>query len=85
MQTVSGMGEKVVAHRDRQRGEKLKVETAKKIRASEVLIANTYNTDRGTYRISILQHKNGDLLFMKTKDGELCELTNLSRRAAQHE
>lgn len=63
----------------------MKIETAKKIRASKVLKANTYKTDRGTYRISILQHMSGDLLFMKTKDGELCELTNLSRRAAQHE
>ncbi len=63
----------------------MKIETAKKIRASKVIKANTYKTNRGTYRISILQHKNGDLLFMKTKDGELCELVNLSRRVASDE
>lgn len=60
----------------------MKIETAKKIRASKVLKANTYKTDRGTYRISILQHRSGDLYFCKTKDGELCELVNLSRKAA---
>lgn len=59
----------------------MKIETAKKIRASEVIKANTYKTDRGIYRISILRHRNGDLLFMKTKDGELVELVNLSRKA----
>lgn len=63
----------------------MKIETVKKIRASKVIKANTYKTNRGTYRISILRHRRGDLLFMKTKDGELCELVNLSRRAAQHE
>lgn len=63
----------------------MKIETVKKIRASKVIKANTYKTERGTYRISILHHRSGDLLFMKTKDGELCELVNLSRRAAQHE
>lgn len=63
----------------------MKIETAKKIRASEVIKANTYKTDRGIYRVSILQHKSGELYFMKTKDGELCELVNLSRRAVQHE
>ena len=63
----------------------MKTETAKKIRACKVIKDNTYKTDRGIYRIRILRHRNGDLYFHKTKDGELCELVNLSRKAVPDE
>lgn len=62
----------------------MKIETAEKIRDSNVILLNVYKTDRGTYRISILQHKSGDLYFCKTKDGELCELVNLSSRGLKN-
>lgn len=63
----------------------MKDRTIRKIRSSIVIQANNFQTNRGTYRVCVLRHKSGDLLSMKTKDGELCELVNLSRRAAQHE
>lgn len=59
----------------------MKIETIERIKKSKVLIANTYDTSRGTYRISILLHESGDLYFCKVKDGELCELVNLNKKA----
>lgn len=43
-------------------------------------------TENGKYSVGFCQNKNGDRCFYKaTKDGELCELVNLSRRAGSDE
>lgn len=59
----------------------MKPETYYKIKEMDVLKANTFDTMRGKYRISILLDKHNDIYFCKSIDGELVELVNMSEEA----
>lgn len=51
------------------------------LKTTNVIKENTFETARGKYKISILRNlDSGDIFFMKTKDGNLVELINLSKK-----
>lgn len=56
----------------------MKRETVDRLRKCRTVKANTFATKRGVYKIAIMLHENGDLYFLKVKDGELCEFSNLN-------
>lgn len=45
---------------------------------SVILVKNTYVTEKGTYEIRIFRNKDNMIFFVKIKDGNICEFTNLT-------
>ena len=50
----------------------------KEVPGSTLLVKNTFVTEKGTYEIRIFKNVDGMIFYMKTKDGNMCEFTNLS-------
>ena len=64
----------------------MKQETMVLISNLSPIKVNHFTTPVGNFEIKIMIHREtGELFFMKTKNGELCELTNLKKLAELEE
>lgn len=59
----------------------MKAETQALIDSMDSFKVQNFETPKGCYRLVFMLSKEGDIYLLKTKDGELCELTNLTQLA----